>query len=366
MRIIPILLFQLTSKEIQPQDFVSELSDWLDVSSESARTLAREIEEKILEPIKRPLLNWGIDISLIKIGALSEELRPIIAPPPPLPPDLPPEASAKGGALAQEGATTPKISIFPSASEPQKSYTPPPPPAPGKSFEPSFMGGAPRTEDLGAKKIRAIGGTHGIGEESEREDKSFGEAQDKPFIIHKEPSLEPVSKDLPYAIPSIPSSQNEQKNIPRPDLVARAREGQTPWQDLIPKKEHSSHAKEKPFGEARGKPVVLPPKPVGKNLREQTPHNNPDLAEQAKPRKEVRLPESSFKIVHYDEEELAAKEKFKAIPKPSAPLDGTLRGEHSVKQNVLAKPADLPMLPDKDVHKNKPGPKVKGNMVDLR
>ena len=72
-RIIPKLLLRLEVKDLNPQYFTSELSSQLKITHESAKFLAKDIEEKILEPIRQPLLEWGVDAGLIEFSHLIEK-----------------------------------------------------------------------------------------------------------------------------------------------------------------------------------------------------------------------------------------------------------------------------------------------------
>ncbi len=64
--IIPNLILRLCVQDLSPRDFINELSHYLDISFESAKTLTKEIEEKILKPIEAPLkIDVGVDLKLL-------------------------------------------------------------------------------------------------------------------------------------------------------------------------------------------------------------------------------------------------------------------------------------------------------------
>lgn len=65
MTIIPYYIYALLSQNLRPQEFVTELSSSLNLGVAAAQSLAREIREKIFDPIKNDLFEWGVDISAI-------------------------------------------------------------------------------------------------------------------------------------------------------------------------------------------------------------------------------------------------------------------------------------------------------------
>ncbi len=66
MRVVPTLILRLAISNLDPENFVSELSKLLDISPSAAKTLAQEVEEKMLRPVEIVLRNeLGIDIKLI-------------------------------------------------------------------------------------------------------------------------------------------------------------------------------------------------------------------------------------------------------------------------------------------------------------
>ena len=80
--IIPELVFRLCIKELDPLDFIYELSQKMGINFEQAKTISEEIEEKILRPIKSELRNdAGVDIKMIYFGkpgtrAIKEQPEP--------------------------------------------------------------------------------------------------------------------------------------------------------------------------------------------------------------------------------------------------------------------------------------------------
>lgn len=67
--VIPELVFRLCVKDLDPLDFIYELSQKLGAEFNQAKTIAEEIEEKILKPIKFDLRkDTDIDIKQIYLG----------------------------------------------------------------------------------------------------------------------------------------------------------------------------------------------------------------------------------------------------------------------------------------------------------
>lgn len=64
--IIPRLILRFCVQDLEPRDFINELSHQLNISFDSAKTLTKEIEEKILKPIEAPLkIDVGVDLKLL-------------------------------------------------------------------------------------------------------------------------------------------------------------------------------------------------------------------------------------------------------------------------------------------------------------
>lgn len=67
--VIPELILEIVIKEILPGQLIHELSENLNISPSSARIIAKEIEERMLKPIEKPLLDkLDIDIKQIYFG----------------------------------------------------------------------------------------------------------------------------------------------------------------------------------------------------------------------------------------------------------------------------------------------------------
>ena len=65
-RVISRLVLRLCVQDLEPRDFINELSHWLNISFDSAKHLTQEIEEKILKPIEAPLkIDVGVDLKLL-------------------------------------------------------------------------------------------------------------------------------------------------------------------------------------------------------------------------------------------------------------------------------------------------------------
>lgn len=67
--IIPGLIFRLVTQNIDPSNFINELSHELNISFQTAKSIAQEIEERILRPVENELRrDVGVDVKLIYFG----------------------------------------------------------------------------------------------------------------------------------------------------------------------------------------------------------------------------------------------------------------------------------------------------------
>lgn len=66
--ILPDIVSRLVMRDILPQDFIARLKEEVGVSEEKAKVVAKELKEKILEPIRYALVNWGVDINQIDVS----------------------------------------------------------------------------------------------------------------------------------------------------------------------------------------------------------------------------------------------------------------------------------------------------------
>lgn len=62
------LATKLVLRDILPQDFSAKLEEEVGVKEKEAKTIARELKEKVLEPVRYALVNWGVDINQIDIA----------------------------------------------------------------------------------------------------------------------------------------------------------------------------------------------------------------------------------------------------------------------------------------------------------
>ncbi|MDD5430996.1 MAG: hypothetical protein PHP03_02115 [Candidatus Pacebacteria bacterium] len=67
-KIIPRLILRLAVEDIEPLDFVNELSYALNISFQNAKTIAQDIEEKIFREIAPELKTINVDVNLISFG----------------------------------------------------------------------------------------------------------------------------------------------------------------------------------------------------------------------------------------------------------------------------------------------------------
>jgi hypothetical protein len=110
--IIPGLVFRLITNDVEPLHFISELAAELGVNFQTAKTIAEDVEKKILRPIERELrATTGLDVKTIYFGrpegASVEEKIPTAQPEPAktaptlkqiLPPTTPPAPQEKPAA----------------------------------------------------------------------------------------------------------------------------------------------------------------------------------------------------------------------------------------------------------------------------
>ena len=68
-RIIPELVLRLIVQDLDPVDFINEISRGLQISFQTAKSIAEEIENKVLKPIETELRrDVGVDVKLIYFG----------------------------------------------------------------------------------------------------------------------------------------------------------------------------------------------------------------------------------------------------------------------------------------------------------
>ena len=68
-RVIPQLVIRLVLKDLEPTNFISELSQALSMNPQAAKALTQEIEQKIFNPIAQGLRrDVGVDVKLIHLG----------------------------------------------------------------------------------------------------------------------------------------------------------------------------------------------------------------------------------------------------------------------------------------------------------
>jgi len=64
---IPGAIYSLILKDVTAHDFIESLSEDFGLSKPRALAVAKEIKERVLEPVRRDLFRWGIDISAIDV-----------------------------------------------------------------------------------------------------------------------------------------------------------------------------------------------------------------------------------------------------------------------------------------------------------
>lgn len=398
--LIPHLLFRLAAKDLAADHFVETLQDWVDVEPNVLNIIVNEIKDGILLPISGQLRDWGVDINQIR-PLIIEVRRPIVAPPPPPIP-----------------TPQPKVTYIPPPPSPQPEYVPPPIPAMGGRAEISVMGGAAIEPEKVRGAIHIIGDAHEHNEKENLESRMWN-AEEKdvvagshsqtqissnktledkkiklpispwqtedehvePFILHKETALTPVAKEQEWKPPIIPISK-----APTPP---------TPINKVVPP--HPS-ADEQP-------PIILKPQikdyvesileqqkvnlssnaptpPLSRNLNPtsgeaRSSHQN--SGEKGQERQELRiknieekqkiktneLPEQSASQHNKDQELLYVSDSLSKnlINKPSIPKNSPSQ----ISQNKTWEGKPSPPLPTINTKtKDKLGPNINGNTVDLR
>lgn len=111
--VIPNLILRLIVQDIEPQEFISELSKELGVEFLVAKTIAEDIERKALRPIETELRNkTGLEIKLIFYGKTeSEKIKtqaiPAIGKIQPAPSSLPKMTIPSASSVADQTGQTP-------------------------------------------------------------------------------------------------------------------------------------------------------------------------------------------------------------------------------------------------------------------
>ncbi len=334
--ILPRLIMRLILKDLEPANFINELSAALNMNYQAAKALVQEIEEKIFNPIAAGLKrDVGLDVKLIYFGKPSERgpvkleempieppqieipaipqpfTRPFAAPAP-----KPPMAAA--GTPAETRRPTPAMPISPRTPEPE---------------EPE------------------------IGEAS-----AYAESTaDKPALIYKKGTFGrvPIAKSgpvrplpPPIRTPVAPMPQQSPAQPPKPPLIETKPELKlkveaplppttAPLEINRPATESKPAFPPKPLQAAGGPAAGLGPKPTPPAGR---PTSGPNIFSGQDP-----FPKAT-KIVHYD---------FQAA---SDKLQSEIRVVHY--SNFLTRLDELGL-------EKKPKPKkedviLKGNVVDLR
>lgn len=68
-RTIPSLILRLIIQNLEPQDFINELADKLNISFQTAKSIAEDIEGQVLHSVENELRrDVGVDIKLIRFG----------------------------------------------------------------------------------------------------------------------------------------------------------------------------------------------------------------------------------------------------------------------------------------------------------
>jgi|SRR3989344_483917 len=243
--VIPRSTLRLEVKDLSPKNFTETISNELGISPSSARGLAKEISQKILEPMKRQLLDWGVDISLIDTNTVDSPSVNVTMPAQNIPsvkmevseiteqaPKAPAETtgpratiSVVKGVPSIAPAETAPVSTQPSrisipAQEPAKKEVVPPrvvQPPPLPKIEPA----AQRTEIKKPAPETPPPTKLWKSDEAFRTLKKEGESvklrEDKPFMLHEEVNISKVKE----AEVSRSGFQSNTNNIPGDRPVSR-------------------------------------------------------------------------------------------------------------------------------------------------
>jgi hypothetical protein len=121
--IIPGLIFRLVTQNIEPLDFINELSHELGVSFQTAKSIAQDIEEKVLKPIENELRrDVGVDVKLIYFGQPSPRPTavPTVPAKPTTPAPIPPPISPAPAATPISPTVAPVLSETPKPEKPKE------------------------------------------------------------------------------------------------------------------------------------------------------------------------------------------------------------------------------------------------------
>lgn len=133
--VIPGLVFDICTKEIEPREVIQKLKNGLGITDSEAQSLAEEIKIKVLKPIGSSLFgNVGIDIEAItSMPTQPLPSTPLMAPPPaPRPAPIAPPVPQKPMPAPTLPPLPPVVKI-PINVSPSK---PPLPPIQNKNLEP--------------------------------------------------------------------------------------------------------------------------------------------------------------------------------------------------------------------------------------
>lgn len=111
-RVVPTLVLQICTREVEPQDLIKNLTSGLNITDSTAKSLAEEIEMRVLKPIASPLLK-EINVDIKKSAQIPPTPPPVPPVPTPQKRDTPTEISLAQGREARpfETRLPPEVKI---------------------------------------------------------------------------------------------------------------------------------------------------------------------------------------------------------------------------------------------------------------
>lgn len=124
IEVIPNAITRLVVRELEPREFINDISDGLGVDWLIAQEIAQDVERRILRPVEIPLRNEvGVDIKAIFLAKPPVTPQPAATPAPSTPPIYRPTPPAGGSPIyrpapsanSEQAAPAPTAPITPAA-----------------------------------------------------------------------------------------------------------------------------------------------------------------------------------------------------------------------------------------------------------
>ncbi|GEM_PF-2066680 len=199
--VVPRLILRLTVQDLDPRDFINELSHELDISFQAAQTLTKELEDKVLSPIEIELRNSvGVDIKLMYFGqATAKKSIPSI-----------PMGGTPMPTFVEESVTIKPVEL-PKGPD-TTSWLRPKPITESTSSPKSSVPESPLAQTAAQPKIDG-----GLKIDLKKFEIKDGEGNETPFILHQETSLKSIQ---PQFTKEKPALNLKIQNSPTPEKPA--------------------------------------------------------------------------------------------------------------------------------------------------